>query len=32
VLAELAATDSAAFQELVQMSQNALKAKSAKTA
>ena len=31
VLADLAATDNAAFQELVQMSQSALKAKSAKT-
>ena len=31
VLADLAATDSAAFGELVQLSQNALKAKSAKT-
>jgi large subunit ribosomal protein L20 len=32
VLADLAATDSAAFGELVQLSQKALKAKSAKTA
>jgi large subunit ribosomal protein L20 len=32
VLADLAAKDTAAFNELVQLSQNALKAKSAKTA
>jgi len=32
VLADLAATDTAAFAELVQLSQNALKAKTAKTA
>jgi large subunit ribosomal protein L20 len=32
VLADLAATDSAAFGELVQLSQNALKVKTAKTA